>query len=202
LMNAFGMVAPVYALEQWLSRAMDVTSETPVLAVLFMAGFGIAPLLVIGGAAAATYSLAGDSSSLRRTRGVGHIAVSYAYALVPFGFGMWLAHYSFHLLTGALTVIPVLQNTVIDVFGWPVLDGPYWRWAGMRPGAVYPIQLGFILLGTLGSLTLIYRISERDYPDRTGVTAAPWAIVTVALAVVAVWILAQPMEMRGLGLAG
>jgi polyferredoxin len=202
LMNAFGMVAPVYALEQWLSRAMDVTSETPVLAVLFIAGFGIAPLLVIGGAAAATYSLAGDSSSLRRTRGVGHIAVSYAYALVPFGFGMWLAHYSFHLLTGALTVIPVLQNTVIDVFGWPVLDGPYWRWAGMRPGAVYPIQLGFILLGTLGSLTLIYRISERDYPDRTGVTAAPWAIVTVALAVVAVWILAQPMEMRGLGLAG
>jgi polyferredoxin len=202
LMNAFGMVAPVYALEQWLSRTMGTTSETPVLAVLYIAGFGIAPLMVVGGAAAATHSLAGKSLSLGRPGGVGQIAVSYAYALVPFGFGMWLAHYGFHLLTGALTVVPVLQSAVVDVFGWPALGGPYWRWAGIPPGAVYPIQLGFILLGTLGSLALIYRISERDYPGRTGATAAPWAIVTVGLAVVGVWILSQPMEMRGLGLPG
>ena len=28
------------------------------------------------------------------------IAARYAYALIPLGFGMWLAHYSFHFLTG------------------------------------------------------------------------------------------------------
>jgi hypothetical protein len=149
------------------------------------------------GAASLTRLLAGVS-----TESIGRTAMNYTFALVPFGFGMWLAHYGFHLLTGALTVVPVIQSAAIDVFGWPVFGGPFWRWAGMRPGAVFPIQLGLILLGALGSLTLAYQISERDCPERPAVATIPWAIVTMTLAAVAVWILLQPMEMRGVGLIG
>ena len=126
----------------------------------------------------------------------------YAYGLVPFGFGMWLAHYGFHLLTGALTVVPVTQSAAIDLMGWAALGDPLWRWAGMRPGAVFPIQLGCILLGTTGSLAVMHDISLRDYPDRPSRATVPWAIVVLLLAATAIWILFQPMEMRGMGLGG
>ena len=49
-----------------------------------------------------------------RQRSVAQIAVNFSYALVPFGFGMWLAHYGFHLLTGALVIVPVTQRAVAD----------------------------------------------------------------------------------------
>ena len=129
-------------------------------------------------------------------------AVNYAYALVPFGVGVWAAHYGFHLLTGLFTVIPITQSAAIDLVGRPLLGEPLWRWTGMRPGSVFPIELGCILLGSMGSLALAYRISDRDYPERPGPTSAPWAIVTLVLASVAIWILFQPMEMRGTGLSG
>ena len=92
----------------------------------------------------------------------------YAYALVPFGVGVWLAHYGFHFLTGVGTVVPVTQSAVIDAAGGALLGAPDWRWLGMRPGAVFPLQLGVVLLGALGSLVLVHRISERDHPGRRG----------------------------------
>ena len=195
LLNAFAMVSPAYRLEAWLARLLGMTAEAPVLAVVFVVSLAVAPLLLVGGAALTTRALAGGGS-------VGRIAATYAYALVPFGFGMWLAHYGFHLLTGALTVIPIAQNAVLHLIGWPALGEPLWRLTGMRPGAVFPIQLGFILLGGVGSLALAYAISDRDYPDRPGPATAPWVVVTVALASFAIWVITQPMEMRGIGFLG
>jgi len=197
LLNAFGMIAPVYRAERWLSAVMGGASEAPVLATVFIVWLGAAPIVMLGGAAALTRLLAGEASG-----SIGRTVVRHAYALVPFGLGVWLAHYGFHLLTGVLTVVPVVQSAAIDLLGWAALGGPYWRWSGMRPGAVFPIQLGFVLLGTMGSLALAYRISRRDYPDRPGPATAPWAVVMVSLATIAIWILSQPMEMRGVGFIG
>jgi ferredoxin len=197
MVNAFAMTAPSYDLGRWLSRVIGVGSEVPVLAAVFIVGLGALPLALMGAAAVLTRRLG-------RARGgsIGATLVNYAYALVPFGFGMWLAHYGFHFLTGLLTVIPVTQSAAVDMVGWPAFGEPQWRWAGLRPGAVFPIQLGFIVLGTIGSLAVAYQISQRDYPDRPGPPTAPWAFVMAGLATVAIWILAQPMEMRGLGFFG
>ena len=197
LLNAFGMVSPVAGVERWLSRVMGATSEAPVLAVLFVAALGVAPLVLLGGAAALTKALSGDTVST-----IGQTSVNYAYALVPFGFGVWLAHYGFHLLTGVWSIVPVSQRAAIDVLGWAALGDPRWRWTGMRPGTVFPIQVGFMLLGTIGSLAAAYRISQRDHHERPARSTMPWAIVVLALAIAALWILSQPMEMRGLGFAG
>ena len=93
------------------------------------------------------------------------IAVRYAYALVPFGIGVWLAHYGFHFLTGLLTIVPVAQSAAIDAAGRALLGEPNWRWVGMRPGSVFPLQIGVVLLGVLGSLVIAHRIAERDRPD-------------------------------------
>jgi polyferredoxin len=197
MLNAFAMVAPVYRLETWTAHAIGVSSEVPVLALLFVMSLGVAPMVFVGGAAALTRLIVGDTTgSLRDT------AVNYAYALVPFGVGMWTAHYGFHLLTALLTVIPITQNIVNSLVGWTVLGEPFWRWTGMRPGSVFPIQMGCILLGAMGSLALAYRISDRDYPESPGPPTAPWACVTVALASIAIWILSQPMEMRAGGFLG
>ena len=39
----------------------------------------------------------------------------YSYGLVPLGFGMWLAHYGFHFLTGLYTIVPVTQSAVASL---------------------------------------------------------------------------------------
>ncbi len=197
LLNAFGMVAPVHGVEAWIASALGVTSEGPALAVLFIAVLGVMPVVLLGGAAAVTKLLASD-----RQRSPAQIAVNYAYALVPFGFGMWLAHYGFHLLTGALVVVPVTQRAAIDLFGWAALGQPLWRLTGMRPGSVFPIQVGLILLGTMGSLAAAFRLSRRDYPERAERSIVPWAALIVGLAGLALWILWQPMDMRGAGFLG
>jgi hypothetical protein len=105
-------------------------------------------------------------------------------------------------LTGALTIVPVTQRAAVDLLGWPALGQPLWGMTGMRPGSVFPIQVGFILLGAMGSVSAAYQISERDYPDRVAGALAAWLALIAWLTVVALWILSQPMEMRGTGLLG
>ena len=121
---------------------------------------------------------------------------------MPLGFGVWLAHYGFHLLTGVLTLIPVTQSAVLDLIGWPALGTPLWQLTGMRPGLVFPIEVGVILMGACGSLVLAYLISERDYLERRVIATIPWAAVTIAITVAALWITSQPMDMRAVAFPG
>jgi len=197
LLNAFGMVAPVRAVEAAVQQTLGIVSEGPALALLFFAGFVVAPVVLLGAAAYATRRAAQD-----RERSTLAVATSFAYALAPFGFGVWLAHYSFHLLIGAFAIVPVTQRAAVDLLGWPLLGAPLWRLTGMRPGAVFPIQAGFVALGTLGSFASAFQIAERDYPRRSAMAVIPWAIAIALLAAVAFWILSQPMEMRGLAALG
>jgi ferredoxin len=197
LLNAFAMVGPVYAVEHWLAHALGTTVEALVLGIIFVAALGIVPVALCGGAAIVTRMLApGSASSLT------DIAVRYAYTLIPFGVGVWLAHYGFHFLTGIWTIVPVAQSAVIDAAGRAMLGEPNWRWLGMRPGAVFPLQLGVTLLGALGSLVLVQKVAERDRDILGSRAWIPWTVLVMALAGIALWILAQPMEMRGTGLGG
>lgn len=197
LLNAFAMTSPVYALEQWLAGTMRVTSEASVLAVVFLVGLGVLPLGLLGAAAAGSLRVVPRPGASLWAE-----AVRYAVALVPLGFGVWVAHYGFHLLTGALTIVPVTQGAVADVLGWAALGEPRWTWIGMQPGSVFPLQIGAVLLGAMGSLAVAHGIAEREHPGQAAPVAAPWAMLVAALAVVALWVFAQPMEMRGVEFPG
>ena len=119
----------------------------------------------------------------------------HAYALVPLGFGMWLAHYSFHFLTGILTLIPVTQNAVASL-GKPLLGTPLWTLTGIPARLVQPLELGFLLLGLLGSLMVAHSLAEDEgvrHPVRAFV---PWAVICLLLWGAGVWLMLQPMEMR------
>jgi len=197
LLNAFGMVTPVHQVESAIAAALGVTTEWPSLALLFVAGLVIGPVVLLGLSALATRLATSD-----RGRSVADVAVAFAYSLVPFGFAVWLAHYGFHFLTGIFAIVPVTQRAAIDLLGRPMLGEPLWRLTGMRPGSVFPIQIGILMLGTLGSLASAVQIAERDYPSRVFAAVIPWMIVIALMAASAFWILGQPMEMRGLAVLG
>jgi hypothetical protein len=197
LINALGMTAPARIAEQTLAQVLGAQSEGPVLAALFAIVLVIVPLLLMAAAAALTVWLTGQrlSSTL-------DVACRYSYALIPLGCGVWLAHYGFHLLTGVLTVIPVTQSAVADLLGRAALGTPLWQLTGMRPGLVFPFEVGVILIGALGSLVVAYLISERDHHQRRVAATIPWALVTVTVTVAALWITSQPMDMRAVAFPG
>jgi polyferredoxin len=196
LVSAFAMTTPAHGVEQFLAAGLDARSEWPVLAIVFMAGIVILPALLIGGAGAVTRAIAEDGQTLRA------LMIRYAYTLIPIGFGVWAAHYGFHLLTGALTVVPVTQSALVDTFGRALLGGPAWGWVGLQPGAVFPIQLGCVVLGAAGSMGMVHAISLRDQPSRAGLVSAPWITVVAVIATAALWILSQPMDMRAVSFLG
>ena len=197
LVNAFAMTAPAFAFEQWLAGVLHLSSEALILGLVFVVALIVVPAALLLPAAAITRMVAGVKSM-----SLGSTLRAYAFALIPFGFAVWAAHYGFHLLTGVLTVVPVVQSAAIDVFGSPLLGEPIWRWVGMTPASVYPLQLGVILLGACGSIALVQATSLRDHPTRPFAVALPWHAALVVLAVAVLWILEQPMEMRGLGGTG
>ena len=191
--NAFGMVPPVYALELWLATQLGVTSEPVVLGVLFIVGLVALPFALVAAAAWASRALAGSTESLAAT------ATRFSYALVPIGFGMWLAHYGFHFLIGALTAVPVTQSFLAD-FGVPLLGDPRWDLAAIVPNAwLVPLELVLLELGMLVSLTVGYRLArqEQDSAGRAARALLPWAVLIVALFFAGAWMMTQPMEMRG-----
>jgi hypothetical protein len=106
---------------------------------------------------------------------------------------MWLAHYSFHFLTGYDAAVPVAQRFAADL-GLTSLGEPAWGGACCRPATPWllPLELLFLDVGLLLSLYTGYRLAP------TLKALAPWALLLVLLFAAGVWILFQPMQMRGL----
>ncbi|HVR96797.1 MAG TPA: 4Fe-4S binding protein [Thermoanaerobaculia bacterium] len=196
LLNAFGMVSPVYAFQSWLAERMGTRQEGLVLGTLFFLLLVLEPVLLLGLAGWLTRRGTGTREPLLP------LVTRFAYALLPLGFGVWVAHYCFHLLTGLWTFVPVAQDALADL-GLPWLGTPNWGLGGLPEALVYPLELGFLGLGLVGSLLVAYRIAERDYSEGPGGprqvlrASAPWAGLCLLLWIAAMWLLSQPMEMRG-----
>ena len=193
LLNAFGMVSPVYAFQNWLANLLGVSSELPVLAVIFGLSLVLEPLILVGVAAVIAKSWGRSQRSLLS------LAVRYSFALAPIGFGIWLAHYGFHFLTGLYTWLPVAQSAVADL-GWSVQ--PQWGAPGLPDNLVQLFEYGFIALGLLGSLLVSYSIAATEDVVHPVRVFMPWATLSLLLAGAAVWLMSQPMEMRGVVLGG
>ena len=190
LLNAFGMVSPVYVFEQSLAHLFGVSHEFPVLASIFALFLLCEPVLLIGIASWLTRVFAGTKRPLLS------LAVRYSYLFVPLGFGIWLAHFGFHFLTGLLTFIPVTQSAFADA-GWALLGQPHWGLAGLAPNVVQVFEFGFIALGLVGSLIVAYSITAAEVAEHRARVFGLWATVVLLIAASAVWLMSQPMEMRG-----
>ena len=195
LMNAFGMVSPVYTVEAWLGRLLHVQERAPILGLLFVVFLLVEPALLLGGAAWVTRAWAGVQGAWLS------VTVRYTYSIAPLGFGMWLAHYGYHFFTGLYTIVPVTQNALAEL-GWPVLGDPRWTLVGLPKTIVEPLEFGFLLLGLAGSLLIAWRLAEDDSEQHAVRAFTPWAVVCVILFTASVWLMMQPMDMRATMMAG
>jgi hypothetical protein len=193
--NAAGMVGPVLAWEERFGAALGLRSRVATTAVFSVLTLIVLPLLLHG----TTAELARRFGRLPQS--TAEVAIRYAFALVPLGLGMWLAHTSFHFFTGCTAVIPVTQRFAADL-GWTFLGPPQWSRACCTalPEWILKLQILFLDLGLLLSLHTTYRISLGLAPRPVAAlkAMAPWLFLITLLFAVGIWILFQPMQMRGL----
>jgi hypothetical protein len=192
--NAAGMVGPVTEWQAWLSSRLRLASPLPVVTAYYLIALVGIPLMTVGTAAAASRRWG------RLSAGWLPVATRFSFALVPLGFGMWLSHYSFHFLTSYDTAVPVIQRFAGDL-GWDVLGEPTWTCGCCRRVADWlpRLEIVFLDLGLLLSLYVAYRIALVQTPSlpRALKALAPWAVLLVLLFAAGVWIVLQPMQMRG-----
>jgi hypothetical protein len=184
--NAAGMVGPVAEAQERLASLVGFRSRSLATTAFYLLALVALPLLAVGGAAELSRRWG------RLKAGTLEVATRYAYALMPLGFGMWLAHYCFHFLTSFDTAVPVTQRFAADLgLAWPGM--PAWASACCRPGTARLLRLEFLFLdvGLLLSLYAGYRLSSSLK------VLLPWALLLVVLFAAGVWILLQPMQMRG-----
>jgi polyferredoxin len=191
LLNAFGMVSPVYHVEAWLAERLGTGSEALVLGIIFSGGLVAAPVILLGLSA----WLARRWTGLRV--GLLSLATRYAYALAPLGFGVWIAHYAFHFLSGFWTFVPVIQGALADL-RWSVLGTPRWELGPLLPSSwLLPLEQAVLALSWVISLLVAYRMAEEDAPGHLWQAFLPWAGLSLLLWLAANWLMGQPMEMRG-----
>lgn len=225
LVNAFGMVPPVYALEAWLGQLLGVANEALLLAVILGLGALLLPALLGIGAAWLSRALAGESAGAApgrapaparpaeaslaaqaakrpqpiRRDSLRVVFSRYAPAVMPLAFAIWFAHYGFHFATGALTIVPVVQSFLLD-HGIMRFGAPNWTLGPILPVAwLLPLEICVVLIGLLASLVVVGRIARQAHSDPAGARRAmlPWLGLLLLLAFAAVAIFTLPMEMRG-----
>lgn len=190
--NAAGMVRPVVeALEAW--RAGPAARLG-----LLVLGLAVAPAVLVATCAAAGRRLG------RTATPTPELAARIALAWLPLGMALWAAHLLFHLWTAGAALRPVLQRLAVDA-GLAWAGTPDWRLAhAALHGGAAPRTLELLLLdaGLLLTLHAGWR-SARSLAGGAGRPLGiflPFAAVSAGLWALSVWLLLQPMEMRGLWL--
>ncbi|HEY2882229.1 MAG TPA: cytochrome c oxidase assembly protein [Pirellulales bacterium] len=199
--NAAGMTAPVVDCLNQIGHWLN--SSTQLLPITLFYGFSllVLPLACTISAAAVSRWLGTATGKLSET------VCRFAWSLVPLGFAMWMAHFLFHFATSCETIVPVSQRFFAD-YGLANLGAPNWTCACCRPAADWLLRLEILLLdvGFLASLYCVWRICVIDNSaDRCASRsvwrvlkpAIPWAILLTFLFALGIWILFQPMQMRG-----
>jgi len=192
--NAAGMIGPVAEMERNWQQRLGLESLLPVTSALFVLALLIAPFLLVMLCGVACRALSGSALRWRE------LICSFALALAPLGFSMWVAHLGYHFLTGATAVIPVTQRLASDL-GISLLGRPNWAGAALLLPIDWLLSLQIFLLdgGLLLTLYVGWRVARAFSPRARGALSllAPWAGLAVLLYAAGVWIVFQPMEMRG-----
>ena len=183
--NAAGMLGPVMMWEHSLHAKLGPKSMPLIVAAFTLASIVIAPAVLI-------LFCWWMNWFVNRSLDISRLLRRFLFTLIPLGVAMWSAHLLFHFATSWGAVIPVVKR-MISV-----------SYTGSTPGFISswitPAQLLLLNAGLLATLFLgwsLVRQSATGTRTRFGLLS-PWAAVSVVLYVVGVWILLQPMQMRGM----
>jgi cytochrome c oxidase assembly factor CtaG/polyferredoxin len=191
LANAAGMTVPVTNFLDWTRYRVDL--ERPTVVALFLgASILILPasMLFIAGMASRWLGKVRDSTK--------PLIADFAMTLAPLGFAMWLAHFVFHLFTGSHTPIPVMQRIAGDLH-LALAGRPNWGITSWAVPQLLDFEIFFLDLGLLLSLYAGWRVAARytHRKERSLLAFAPWAVIDILFFAVAIWVIFQPMSMRG-----
>lgn len=193
--NAAAMIAPVMQWEQRLQNQFGSSSPLPVITVLIAFGLLIAPALLAVFCGTLSKALGGIPVQWKT------LTCSFVMALVPLGFSMWVAHFVYHLLTGASAIVPTFKRAASDI-GIRFLGRPDWAAASTMVPIDWLTSIQVLLLGA-GLLLTLYvgwrtACSFTKQTRRAFGLLLPWAALAVALYAAGVWVVFQPMQMRGM----
>ena len=128
------------------------------------------------------------------------VAAAFTPAFIPLGFVVWIAHYGFHFLTGALTIVPVFQAFLID-HGVTFLGEPDWTLSGMTDTSLIGVMQFAVVVGGMAlSLLVAERAASRLYKRRAMPGLIPFALLLLIMMLATLFVFTQPMEMRGTAL--
>jgi len=191
--NAAGMVAPVVGWQAGVAQRMGI-GDAPLCAALLLLALCVAPLGLVAVAVGFGQRLSRASESARA------LLPRFAFALIPIGFAMWMAHFGFHLATAGGSALDAAERALRGVGGDPHAAH---RMAaiGMGSASTGLVDAELVVLGV--GLLLALRIGWRVCRTSTIGTlralwlGSAWALLATALYALGVWIVLQPMEMRG-----
>ncbi|HYV36812.1 MAG TPA: hypothetical protein VE988_13980, partial [Gemmataceae bacterium] len=192
--NAALMTEPVMDWREKTTDALGLKSPLVATTLVFLIVMFAAPLLMVAGAAALCRRMG------RLAQNGIEVASRYSMCLAPLGFGMWLTHYCFHFFTSYASVVPTTQRFAADL-GGSFLGVPVWSYACCVTIADWLLRLEIVFLdvGLLLSLYAGYRIarSQTQHWPQTLAAFAPWGLLMIFLFAAGIWIVFQPMQMRG-----
>ncbi len=193
--NAAGMVQPVLAAEHAAATRLGLASTDLVVSAGLALALLVVPAAAVVAAAAASRRLAAESSPLRALVG------RFTFALIPLGLAMWTAHFLFHALPG-FAALPALVRRVATDLGAPMLGAPRWGSSAAPNASEWLTAMQLILLdaGLLASAYFAWRIAVhlRGRSRHAVALLAPWTALMAVLWIAGVWIVFQPMQMRGM----
>lgn len=128
------------------------------------------------------------------------LACRFALAMIPLGVAMWAAHLLFHFLTGYAAAGPLMQRALEEFVAIGVNPSlEMWRGIRFRPETILSLQTLLLGVGLLTSLYTGWRLARDLAPGdgREWRLMTPWSALIVALYGAGLWILLQPMPLRG-----
>lgn len=184
--NAAGMVAPMTAKLDGLAEIIG--SRAGAVTLFLTLGLAVAPALGVWLCGWAGRRVATDAGKARR---------AFSMALAPLGIAMWVAHFVFHLVTASHTPIPVFQRLAQEV-GISGLGEPNWGITSWSFEGLLAMEFLLLDAGMLFTLYALWRVANRlALPGKQLRLFLPWATLAATLYACGVWIIFQPMEMRG-----
>jgi ferredoxin len=183
--NAAGMVEPSMAWLHSLHAKFGPHTMSLIVAGFIAVGVIVVPATAVFVCGALNRFVTSESKTWNIPR-------RFVFTLVPVGVAMWAAHLLYHFATGWNAPLIILHRPLsagVSAFPSPFL--PEW---------LTPAQILFLDAGLLLSLYVAWRVA-RQYENRVRsavALAAPWAALSSALYGAGIWILLQPMQMRGM----
>jgi ferredoxin len=183
--NAAGMIGPVMAWEHGWHARLGPRSMPIVVGAFVIAGALVVPVVAV--------CVCGVLNRLVRERAaVSEVIRRFVFALVPVGFAMWVAHLLYHFAIGWEAAWPAMERAITGAMVYfPKAAIPVWLTSA---------QLLALDAGLLLTLYVTWRVAMQ-YAGGVRMALgmlAPWAVVACGLYAAGVWVLLQPMQMRGM----